>query len=97
MKKRGMKVFALSADGEWCARSVTLKIEAESGDVFSDGTADFYMRRFGERINDADFCPPAKVAEIVGFAGAGPEPCFSGRAEADEWRIVSGGGGAQCD
>lgn len=97
MKKRGMKVFALSADGEWCGPSVTLKIEAESGDVFSDGTADFYMRRFGERINDADFCPPAKVAEIVGFAGAGPDPCFSGRAEADEWRIVSGGGGAQCD
>lgn len=97
MKKRGMKVFALSADGEWCGRSVTLKIEAESGDVFSDGTADFYMRRFGERINDEDFCPSAKVAEIVGFAGAGPEPCFSGRAEAHEWRIVSGGGGAQCD
>ena len=97
MKSRGMKLFALSADGDWCAGNVVFKIEAESGEVFSDGTLEFYMRQFGQRINEEDFCPAARTATLVGYAGANPEPCFSGEAAASEWRVVGNSSASQCD
>ena len=98
MKKRGMKVFALSASGDWCASNVAFKIEAESGDVFSDGTVDFYMKQFGRRINDEEFCPAARTADLIGYAGASPVPCFNSKASAaDEWRVFSNGPVDQCD
>lgn len=83
MKKRGMKLYALSSDGNWCARNLVFKIQAESAAVFTDGTADFYMKRFGERINDEVFCPAAQVAEIVGYENGNGEPVFRGRSTAD--------------
>ena len=56
-----MKVYGLSKDGNWCSANVTFRIRAPSADVFSDGTAEFYMKRFGERINEDQFCPAGPV------------------------------------
>ena len=83
MKKRGMKLYALSSDGNWCGENLVFKIQAESAAVFTDGTADFYMKRFGERINDEAFCPAAQVAEIYGYEDGNGEPVFRGRSTAD--------------
>ena len=82
MKTRGMKVYALSGDGNWCAEKVVFKITAPSGTVFTDGTAEFYMKRFGERINEAQFCPAARSADIHGYTDTGTEPVFTGKATA---------------
>ena len=83
MTKRGMKLYALSSDGNWCAENLVFKIQSESASVFTDGTADFYMKRFGERINDEAFCPAAQVAEIYGYENGNNEPVFRGRSTAD--------------
>ena len=82
MKTRGMKVYALSGDGNWCAEKVVFKITAPSETVFTDGTAEFYMKRFGERINEAQFCPAARSADIRGYTDTGTEPVFTGKATA---------------
>ena len=82
MKTRGMKVYALSGDGNWCAEKVVFKITAPSETVFTDGTAEFYMKRFGERINEAQFCPAARAADIHGYTDTGTEPVFTGKATA---------------
>ena len=82
MKTRGMKVYALSGDGNWCAEKVVFKITAPSDAVFTDGTAEFYMKRFGERINEAQFCPAARSADIHGYTDTGSEPVFTGKATA---------------
>ena len=82
MKTRGMKVYALSGDGNWCAEKVVFKITAPSETVFTDGTAEFYMKRFGERINEARFCPAARSADIHGYTDTGTEPVFTGKATA---------------
>ena len=82
MKTRGMKVYALSGDGNWCAEKVVFKITAPSETVFTDGTAEFYMKRFGERINEAQFCPAARSADIHGYTDTGTEPVFTGKATA---------------
>ena len=82
MKTRGMKVYALSGDGDWCAEKVVFKITAPSETVFTDGTAEFYMKRFGERINEAQFCPAARSADIHGYTDTGTEPVFTGKATA---------------
>ncbi len=82
MKTRGMKVYALSGDGNWCAENVIFKITAPSDAVFTDGTAEFYMKRFGERINEAQFCPAARSADIHGYTDTGTEPVFTGKATA---------------
>ena len=82
MKTRGMKVYALSSDGNWCAEKVVFKITAPSETVFTDGTAEFYMKRFGERINEAQFCPAARAADIHGYTDTGTEPVFTGKATA---------------
>ena len=88
VKKLGMKVFALSASGNWCDDNVVFKVEAESADVFTDGSLDFYMTQFGKQINDAQFCPAARSVDLVGFVGPGAEPAFRGHATAEDgWRV----------
>ena len=82
MKRRGMKVYALSKDGNWCAENVVFKITAPSDAVFTDGTAEFYMKRFGERINEEQFCPAARSADIYGYTDGGTEAVFTGKATA---------------
>ena len=88
MKSRGMKVYAMSRSGDWCGEKVIFKIEADSAEVFSDGTAEFYMKRFGERINNETFCPQARSADIHGFTVGGSEAVFTGRANAEtDWVV----------
>ena len=82
MKRRGMKVYALSKDGNWCSANVVFRIRATSADVYTDGTAEFYLKRFGERINESLFCPPARSADVYGYTEAGTEPVFTGKASA---------------
>ena len=82
MKSRGMKVYAMSRSGDWCGENVIFKIEADSAEVFADGTVEFYMKRFGERINDDQFCPEAQSADIHGFTVGGSEAVFTGTASA---------------
>ena len=82
MKSRGLKVYAMSRSGDWCGENVIFKIEADSTDVFTDGTAEFYMRRFGERINEDQFCPAARSADVLGYTDTGTEPVFTGKASA---------------
>lgn len=82
MKSRGMKVYAMSESGDWCRENVVFKVEADSEGVFADGTVTFYMRRFGQRIHEDQFCPAARSVDILGYAGASPEPLFRGRATA---------------
>ena len=82
MKRRGMKVYAMSKDGNWCAENVIFRIRAPSADVYTDGTAEFYMKRFGERINEDQFCPAARSADVLGYTDTGIEPVFTGKASA---------------
>ena len=82
MKRRGMKVYALSKDGNWCSAKVVFRIRAPSADVYTDGTAEFYLKRFGERINESQFCPAARSADVYGYTDAGSEPVFTGKASA---------------
>ncbi len=83
MKRRGMKIYGLSRDGNWCATTVVFKVVAASASVYSDGTFNFFMKRFGERINEAQFCPAARAAELYGYTETGSEPVFSGTASAE--------------
>ena len=89
MKSRGMKVYAMSRSGDWCGENVTFKIEADSADVFADGTVEFYMKRFGERINEEQFCPAAQTADIHGFTIGGSEAVFTGKASAATGWVVN--------
>ena len=89
MKSRGMKVYAMSRSGDWCGENVVFKIEADSADVFTDGTAEFYMKRFGERINDEQFCPEAQSADIHGFRVGDSEAVFTGKANAATGWVVN--------
>ena len=82
MKRRGMKVYGLSKDGNWCAENVVFRVKAPSADVYTDGTTEFYMKRFGEKINEDQFCPAAQSADIYGYTDAGTEPVFTGKASA---------------
>ena len=82
MKRRGMKVYALSKNGNWCSANVVFRIRAPSADVYTDGTAEFYLKRFGERINESQFCPAARSADIYGYTDAGSEAVFTGKASA---------------
>ena len=81
-KSRGMKMYALSSDGNWCAEAVVFKFVAASATVYSDGTVNFFMKRFGERINEAQFCPAARSARLYGYTEAGRDPVFTGTASA---------------
>ena len=83
MKRRRMKIYGLSGDGNWCASNVVLKVVAPSASVYSDGTFNFFMKRFGERINEAQFCPAARAAQLVGYTETGSEPVFTGTASAE--------------
>ncbi len=82
MKSRGMKVYALSKDGNWCLPNVVFRIRAPTSEVYTDGTAEFYIKRFGERINEEQFCPAARSADIFGYIDTGTEPAFTGKASA---------------
>ena len=82
MQSRGMKLYGLSSSGTWCAPNVIFKVVAGSESVYSDGTFTFFMRRFGERINEEQFCPAARSAEVYGFTGSGGEPVFTGTTSA---------------
>ena len=81
-KSRGLKMYALSSDGNWCAEAVVFKFVAASATVYSDGTVNFFMKRFGERINEAQFCPAARSARLYGYTEAGSDPVFTGTASA---------------
>ena len=87
VKSRGLQMHGLSANGDWCAEKVVFKISAESGDVFTDGTAKFFVKRFGEQINQPQYCPFAQTADIYGYAG-GNQLVFRGTASAsDGWTV----------
>lgn len=87
VKSRGLQMHGLSANGDWCAEKVVFKISAESGDVFTDGTAKFFVKRFGEQINQPQYCPFAQTADIYGYAG-GDQLVFRGTASAsDGWTV----------
>lgn len=87
VKSRGLQMHGLSANGDWCAEKVVFKITAESGDVFTDGTAKFFVKRFGEQINQPQYCPFAQTADIYGYAG-GDQLVFRGTASAtDGWTV----------
>lgn len=87
VKSRGMQMHGLSANGDWCAEKVVFKIRAESGDVFTDGTAKFFVKRFGEQIKQPQYCPFAETADIYGYAG-GDQLVFRGTASAsDGWTV----------
>ena len=82
MKRRGMKVYALSKDGNWCSPNVVFRIRAPTAEVYTDGTAEFYIKRLGERINEEQFCPAARSADIYGYTDTRTEPVFTGKASA---------------
>ena len=87
VKSRGLQMHGLSANGDWCAEKVVFKIRAESSDVFTDGTAKFFVKRFGEQINQPQYCPFAQTADIYGYAG-GDQLVFRGMASAsDGWTV----------
>ena len=87
VKSRGLQMYGLSATGDWCAENVVFKMKAESADVFSDGTAKFFVKRFGEQINQPQYCPFARAAEIYGY-DSGDQLVFTGTASAsDGWTV----------
>ena len=87
VKSRGLQMHGLSANGDWCAEKVVFKIKAQSADVFTDGTAKFFVKRFGEQINQPQYCPFARMADIYGYA-AGDQLVFTGTASAsDGWTV----------
>ena len=55
-------------------------------DVVSKQAAEFYMKRFGGRINDDDVCPEAMSAEVYAYWGDAERPLLWGTsAAADGW------------
>ena len=87
VKSRGLQMYGLSATGDWCAENVVFKMKAESADVFADGTAKFFVKRFGEQINQPQYCPFARAAEIYGY-DSGDQLVFTGTASAsDGWTV----------
>ena len=87
VKSRGLQMYGLSETGDWCAENVVFKMKAESADVFADGTAKFFVKRFGEQIGQPQYCPFARAAEIYGYDSGG-QLVFTGTASAsDGWTV----------
>ncbi len=82
-KKLGLTVHALSRDGDWCGRHLVLRMtRAESPDMFSKTSPEFYLKELGERLHEARFCPQARSAEVYGYAESGGDLLFRGRSSA---------------
>ena len=79
----GLKVYALSKEGAWCAENVVFRMTgSESGKAVSRHAAEFFMKRFAERINEEGFCPDARSAEVYGYADDESPPLFRGTSSA---------------
>ena len=88
MKARGMQVYALSENGDWCDQNVFFKIKAQSKEVFDDGTAEYYLKTFGEKIGEPQFCPSAETAQVFGYVGEINQPVVNATASAiGGWRM----------
>ena len=90
----GLKVYALSQEGAWCGENVVFRMTgSETGRPVSRDAAEFFMKRFAERINDEGFCPDARSAEVYGYADEDSPPLFKGTASAavgwHDWRWES--------
>ena len=86
----GVTLHALSSDGEWCGRHIVFRMtRTESKDMYSKNGPDFYMKRFGEKIHEARFCPAARSAEVYGYGEHGRDLLFHGTSSAavgwNEW------------
>ena len=86
-ERLGIKVHALSGDGDWCDEDIVFRMTIEKAeDVVSKQAAEFYMKRFGGRINDDDVCPQAMSAEVYAYWGDAERPLLWGTsAAADGW------------
>ena len=79
----GLAVYALSSDGDWCGDEVVFKmVGAEPETAVSKSAAEFYMRRLGQEINQAGFCPGARSVEVYAYADDGALPLFWGASSA---------------
>ena len=79
----GIKVHALSGDGGWCGEDNVFRMTIQrSEDVVSKQAAEFYMKRFGDRINDDDVCPEALSGEVYAYWGDAARPLLWGTSSA---------------
>ena len=90
----GLTVHALSRDGEWCGRHVVFRMtRSESRDMYSKNDPEFYMRQFGKRIHEGQFCPEARSAEVYGYSETGGDLLFRGTSSSavgwNEWNWES--------
>ena len=82
-EKLGIKVHALSSDGHWCSEDIVFRMTIEkSEEVVSKQAAEFYMKRFGDRINDDDVCPVALSGEVYAYWGDAARPLLWGTSSA---------------
>ena len=86
-KRLGLKVYALSSDGEWCRENIVLRVIGTQPDrVLTQSAAEFYLKRLSERIASGEFCPRARSAEVYAYAGKNMDPLFRGSSFAtDDW------------
>ena len=86
-ERLGLKVYALSSDGEWCRENLVLRVIGTRPDrVLTQSAAEFYLKRLSERISSGDFCPRARSAEVYAYAEKNMDPLFRGSSFAtDDW------------
>ena len=86
-ERLGLKVYALSSDGEWCRENIVLRVIGTRSDrVLTQNAAEFYLKRLSERISSGDFCPRARSAEVYAYAEKNMDPLFRGSSLATvEW------------
>ncbi len=86
-ERLGLKVYALSSDGEWCRENIVLRVIGMRPDrVLTRNAAEFYLKRLSARIASGEFCPRARTAEVYAYAEKNMDPLFRGSSFAtDDW------------